>query len=373
MATKKTTAALSGGSDKSAKKKTQAEDLPASKRPEGYQSGYDAQIRQTMQKIIDREPFSYDVNADKLYSQYKDNYTALGSRAMQDTMGNAALLTGGYGNSYGVTAGQQAYNSYMQKLNDVVPELEQRAYERWLSEGDALYDRLSALQNADNTAYGRYRDTVEDYYNDRDYNRSVYESDRKYQYQKEQDALAQSNWQKQFERDNYESDRNYQRSVYEDDRDYQRNVYENDRDYQRSVFENDRKYMNEQLEQAVDKEKDSVAANVRFSPENAYEFIKKYDNVILSEDELIESLYQMFGEQEGFYDWLASTSSDSASLDNGLEILYRLHPELRPDDHSGLSKSDMVRRAFAQAIDLVNKNQYAIETAGRRTDNVPKE
>ncbi len=361
MATKKTTAALSDNSDKSAKKKTQAE-ATASKQPDGYQSGYDAQIRQTMQKIIDREPFSYDVNADKLYAQYKDNYTALGNRAMQDTMGNAALLTGGYGNSYGVTAGQQAYNSYMQKLSDVVPELEQLAYERWLSEGDALYDRLAALQNADNTAYGRYRDTVEDYYNDRDYERSVYESDRKYQYQKEQDALAQSNWQKQFDRDNYENDRDYQRSV-----------YENDRDYQRSVYENDRKYMNEQLEQAVDKEKDSVAANGRFSPENAYEFIKKYDNVILSEEELIESLYQMFGEQDGFYDWLASTSSDSASLDNGLEILYRLHPELRPEDNSGLSKSEMVRRAFAQMIDLANKNQYAVETAGRRADNGQKE
>lgn len=58
---------------------------------------------------------------------------------MEDTVGNASMLTGGYANSYAVTAGQQAYDSYMSKLNDKIPELEQRAYERYRDEEDSAY------------------------------------------------------------------------------------------------------------------------------------------------------------------------------------------------------------------------------------------
>ena len=43
--------------------------------------------------------FSYDVNSDALYQQYADQYTRLGNMAMQDTMGQAAAMTGGYGRS----------------------------------------------------------------------------------------------------------------------------------------------------------------------------------------------------------------------------------------------------------------------------------
>ena len=51
-------------------------------------------------KYLNREKFQYDVNEDALYHQYKDLYTMQGQQAMVDTMGQAATLTGGYGNSY---------------------------------------------------------------------------------------------------------------------------------------------------------------------------------------------------------------------------------------------------------------------------------
>ena len=94
---------------------------------------------EALQAYLNREDFQYNLNGDALYRQYKDRYTQLGKAAMQDTMGQAAALTGGYGSSYAQSVGQQAYNSYMQQLGDVVPELYQLAYDRYRDKGDRLY------------------------------------------------------------------------------------------------------------------------------------------------------------------------------------------------------------------------------------------
>ncbi len=95
--------------------------------------------QKALDAYLNREDFQYDVNADALYQRYKDQYTQLGKRAMQDTMGQAAALTGGYSSSYAQSVGQQAYNRYLQQLGDVVPELYQLAYDRYRDKGDRLY------------------------------------------------------------------------------------------------------------------------------------------------------------------------------------------------------------------------------------------
>ena len=74
-------------------------------KPGAYQSKWQAQINDIINRILNREEFSYDLNGDALYQQYKDQYMRGGQRAMQDTMAEAAALTGGYGNSYASTAG----------------------------------------------------------------------------------------------------------------------------------------------------------------------------------------------------------------------------------------------------------------------------
>ena len=74
-----------------------------------YQSQWQPQIQSTMNSILNRKDFQYDVNADAIYNQYKDRYVDLGQKAMMDTMGQAAKLTGGYGNSSAQMVGQQAY------------------------------------------------------------------------------------------------------------------------------------------------------------------------------------------------------------------------------------------------------------------------
>lgn len=183
-------------------------DLEGSK-PGDYVSKYGDQIQALLDKILNRDPFKYDFNADPMYQMYKDRYLQQGRMAMQDTMGDAAALTGGYGNSYAATAGQQAYQSYLQGLNDRIPGLRDFAYNAWLNEGDRMRSNLSTLQGLDESDYARYRDTVGDYkdelnyyYNrfgdmsDREYNRylndaSAWEKDRDYWFNKWQ-------WEQEF-------------------------------------------------------------------------------------------------------------------------------------------------------------------------------
>ena len=132
----------------------------ASTNTSGYASGFQEQLDDVMNRILNREKFSYDVNADALYNQYKDQYTNLGKQAMRDTMGQAAALTGGYGNTYALNAGQQAYNGYLSQLTDKIPELYNLAYTQYQNEGDDLKDAYSILNSREQQDYDRYQDKI---------------------------------------------------------------------------------------------------------------------------------------------------------------------------------------------------------------------
>lgn len=126
----------------------------------GYQSQWQSQIDDIFGKIQNREPFKYDVNADALYEQYKNQYINQGKLAMEDTIGQAATLTGGYDNSYAQSVGQQTYNRYLEGLTDIVPELYQMALDRYMKEGDDLMSEYALLLDRDNLDYGRYQDAA---------------------------------------------------------------------------------------------------------------------------------------------------------------------------------------------------------------------
>ena len=82
---------------------------------------------------------------------------------MKDSMGQTAALTGGYGNSYGSAVGQQQYDAYLQRLNDVLPELYGQAYNQYNAEGDRLKEQYSLAANLRDTEYNQYRDKLGDY------------------------------------------------------------------------------------------------------------------------------------------------------------------------------------------------------------------
>lgn len=138
-------------------------------KPGAYQSKYQGQIDRVMQNITDRKPFQYDVNGDALYQQYKDRYIQMGRQAMQDTMGQAAALTGGYGNTYAQNVGQQAYGAYMQGLTDKIPELYQLALDKYDRDATLEKEKYSVLKDADATDYGRWGDRLNQWNTDRSY------------------------------------------------------------------------------------------------------------------------------------------------------------------------------------------------------------
>lgn len=101
-------------------------------------SPYIAQLNSLYDQIVNRKPFQYDLNGDLLYKQMADQYTQLGQQAMRDTMGQAAALTGGYGNSYANQVGNQAYQQYLTALNQQIPDLYDRAYNAYQDDTDWL-------------------------------------------------------------------------------------------------------------------------------------------------------------------------------------------------------------------------------------------
>lgn len=158
-----------------------AEQSPAN--ADGYSSVWQGKIDDVMKKMEERKPFSYDPESDALYKQHEDRYLSGGRMAMQDTMGQAAAMTGGYGSSYAQSVGQQAHQEYMKGLTDKIPELYQLAYSRYADEGEDLLNQYSLYAGREAQDYSRYLD------------------DRNYNYQLERDAVLDRQWQ-----DNYDQE-----------------------------------------------------------------------------------------------------------------------------------------------------------------------
>ena len=182
-------------------------DAALAAQPGAYQSKWQSQIDDIIGRILNREQFSYDVNEDALYQQYKDQYVQGGKLAMQDTMGQAAAMTGGYGSSYASTAGNQAYQAYLSQLNEVVPELYGMALDKYNAEGQEMYNQYGLLSDAEAQDYGRYMDGYNQWLAERDYAAGRYDSERNFDYGK------------------YSDQRNFDYGVYADDKQYAYNDY----------------------------------------------------------------------------------------------------------------------------------------------------
>ena len=126
-------------------------------------------------------------------------------------------------------------------------------------------------------------------------------------------------------------------------------MYENDRDYAQKVNDSDRNYqikLNSSLKSAVKNEEDK-ADDGKFSPDDAYDFIKKYSDKIYSDEEFTEALFQLYGDKDGFYDWIEQMKiPGDIEGQTYLELLYKLHPELKPTtmSKSGMSDDERIMR-----------------------------
>ena len=120
--------------------------------------GNQEQLNAIMDKILNREKFSYDLNGDALYQQYKDKYIQHGKLAMGDAIGQASAMTGGYGNSYAQSVGQQAYQGQLDNLNDIVPQLYQMALDKYNMDEQSLFSKYGMLTDDYDRAYGVHKD-----------------------------------------------------------------------------------------------------------------------------------------------------------------------------------------------------------------------
>ena len=119
-------------------------------------TSYSDQVKDMMDKIMNREKFSYDVDTDPLFQQALASAMNSGKTAMQDTIGQASALTGGYGSTYATTAGNQAYNAFIEDAYDNLPQYYQMAMEAYQMEGDEMYRQFSMLSEADDKEFNRY-------------------------------------------------------------------------------------------------------------------------------------------------------------------------------------------------------------------------
>lgn len=147
----------------------------------GYKGQYGSQITDLVAQIQNRPKFEYDVNTDPLYLQLRDIWKQDGLMAMEDTMGQAAQLTGGYGNSHAQMAGQQVYNNHLREVTEMVPQLKEAARADHDAETDALLRQYGLLMEQDSTDYARYMDEL---------NR---------QYQMDRDALSDERYKQEWE------------------------------------------------------------------------------------------------------------------------------------------------------------------------------
>lgn len=185
-------------------------DYQAAEKPGAYASRWEKLLAEALEKLQSRQPFAYSLNGDALYRQYKNRAEESGKRAMEDTMAQAAALTGGYGNSYAQSVGQQAYQNALGALGDKIPELYALALEQYDRQGQQLQNRYGQLLDLENRDYARYRDNVQDGMNRENqlWNRynslkaqdyTAWENALEREYQAIRDSVEDAQWQAQFD------------------------------------------------------------------------------------------------------------------------------------------------------------------------------
>ena len=202
-----------------------------------FGNSYGNALDEMLNKILTREDFKYNAEDDPLYQQYAEMYRREGDRARENTLADIASSAGGM-NSWAVTAAQQAQNNYNAQLGDKIPELYQLAYQMYLNEKASMVEDFGLLQQMDSTQYNRYRDTMSDWRDDRNFAFDYYLSDwdnykwgTEFNYGVSQDQIANDNYNKEW--DYGVSTDQYNREQAENETAYNREQAERDDAYNR--------------------------------------------------------------------------------------------------------------------------------------------
>lgn len=132
-----------------------------------YENTFAQQQKDLLDRILNREDFSWSKETDPQWSSYKKSYLREGDRATANALAQASAASGGRPSSYAVNAATQAGDYYATKLNDVIPTLYQQAYERYLDEYNMKLKDLNAVNQQEQLDYAKYLDRLGQFNTDR--------------------------------------------------------------------------------------------------------------------------------------------------------------------------------------------------------------
>lgn len=142
-----------------------------------YENAFAQQQKDLLDRILNREDFSWSKETDPQWSSYKKSYLREGDRATANALAQASAASGGRPSSYAVNAATQAGDYYAAKLNDVIPTLYQQAYERYLDEYNMKMKDLNAVNQQEQLDYAKYLDRLGQFNTDRGFAYQNYADD----------------------------------------------------------------------------------------------------------------------------------------------------------------------------------------------------
>lgn len=142
-----------------------------------YENAFAQQQKDLLDRILNREDFSWSKETDPQWSSYKKSYLREGDRATANALAQASAASGGRPSSYAVNAATQAGDYYATKLNDVIPTLYRQAYERYLDEYNMKLKDLNAVNQQEQLDYAKYLDRLGQFNTDRGFAYQNYADD----------------------------------------------------------------------------------------------------------------------------------------------------------------------------------------------------
>lgn len=142
-----------------------------------YENAFAQQQKDLLDRILNREDFSWSKETDPQWSSYKKSYLREGDRATANALAQASAASGGRPSSYAVNAATQAGDYYATKLNDVIPTLYQQAYERYMDEYNMKLKDLNAVNQQEQLDYAKYLDRLGQFNTDRGFAYQNYADD----------------------------------------------------------------------------------------------------------------------------------------------------------------------------------------------------
>ena len=127
----------------------------------GFQYANENAYQKALADAMNVGQFQYDAQKDPTYAAYEKAMLREGERASANAIARASAMTGGVPSSYAVTAAQQAQNYYGAQIADKLVDLEQNAYQRYLSDFDQKRAVLSTIGSDRDDAYNRWLDDQE--------------------------------------------------------------------------------------------------------------------------------------------------------------------------------------------------------------------